>query len=581
VRIVRLRIQQFRGFDDATLRVGNHVTLVGEPRAGRSDIVTALRRVLDPRSTAARVDPLDVHRPPPAPSNDQTPLLTEVEVSLVALGSELEQLFDPRLEAIDPATGEPATSATASSSVMGIRLCYRLRYDETTGTGEHWVDYPHLSDPTVGSFVRATRQEREALPFIALHRAPPLQLRAEGLLRGLIEDADAAGLASALATLGSDVAASTEEFSDTPVVREQIAEVLAAGAGLLMELTGTSPEDRFSLVTEDGSLSALLRSVQATVELDAAGSLPLSAHGSTSTGILTAAEGAASARGPESVVLVDDFGDDLDAAAAEYLAAQLRRDVGQLWLSTRRPEAVRAFRPEEVVRLTRSHGKRRQHQLAPTTDRKQRGVRRQLQLLLLPAVTARTVVLLEGPHDLEGYGAVADRRLRVSGSPPPSAYGMRLVAPPGSDGGKERLPGLAQLALDLGFNVRVVIDHDGVGRDAALLSTLQALAEVVIRLPAKSAVERALVAGLDEKTVRDTLRWLSQEYGLGIDAAKVVKAELNKTAAKAIKEKGGLHQPWVDALPAGSSPPIARGVLDAIIAQPPAGGGIVEIPEPP
>jgi putative ATP-dependent endonuclease of the OLD family len=49
---------------------------------------------------------------------------------------------------------------------------------------------------------------------------------------------------------------------------------------------------------------------------------------------------------------------------------------------------------------------------------------------------------------------------------------------------------------------------------------------------------------------------------------------------KALKEKGGLHQPWVDALPSRPLPPIARSVLDAVVAPPPAAGDIVEIPEP-
>ncbi|MGH3220244.1 MAG: hypothetical protein ACRDPY_16330 [Streptosporangiaceae bacterium] len=118
------------------------------------------------------------------------------------------------------------------------------------------------------------------------------------------------------------------------------------------------------------------------------------------------------------------------------------------------------------------------------------------------------------------------------------------------------------------------------GKDEALLATLQALAKVVIRLPERTAVERALVAGLSEAAVRGTLTWLSQEYGLGIDVSQISASDLPKAAVKALKEKGGLHQPWVDALPRGSIPSVARSVLDAIVAPPATGGGIVEIPEP-
>lgn len=49
----------------------------------------------------------------------------------------------------------------------------------------------------------------------------------------------------------------------------------------------------------------------------------------------------------------------LDAASAEYLAARLRRRAGQVWLLTRQPEVPGAFEADELLRLTRSSGRRR------------------------------------------------------------------------------------------------------------------------------------------------------------------------------------------------------------------------------
>lgn len=69
---------------------------------GDSDLLLALRRVLHPRSTSARVDPLDIHHP-------VTDSLTEVEVTLTNLGDDLEQLLDARLELLNPESGLPAT----------------------------------------------------------------------------------------------------------------------------------------------------------------------------------------------------------------------------------------------------------------------------------------------------------------------------------------------------------------------------------------------------------------------------------------------------------------------------------------
>lgn len=530
---------------------------------------------MDYRSTSSRVDPLDVHRPTPAAD---PPSLTEVEVTLVDLGQSLEQLLDPRLEAVDPTTGMPAEPARADAAVLGVRLCYRARYDDQTGIGEHWVDYPKGSNPAAGQFVRAPRTEREALPVLLLDQSRPLQLRAEGLFRALIAESTPTELEVALELLRDQVSAATDALSASAPVRQQVAALMGEGAAQVLEVHSTNPENAISFAAEDGSTAALLRAIQPALELDGAGPLPLSSHGSTAADVLSLSEAALSASAPQSVLVVDDFGDRLDAASAEYMAAKLRRDAGQVWLSTRRPEAVRAFRPEEILRLTRSHGSRQHHQLPVTTDRKERAVRRHLQLLLLPAMSARAVALLEGVHDLEGYTAVADRQLRVAGQPPPAAFGVRLVAAAGGEGGKDTLPRLARLAAALGFRIRAVLDNDGPGTDATLLSELQAAAEVVIRLPNRTAVERALIAGLPPDVVRSTLTWLNDEYELNLDLPGITEADLPKEAAKALKAKSGLHQPWVDALPPGQAPPLAAGVLEALRAAAPS-APLVEIPD--
>ena len=48
MRISRLRLHDFRGWADLDLRPCTHVLLAGVPRAGRSDIIVALTRLLDP-----------------------------------------------------------------------------------------------------------------------------------------------------------------------------------------------------------------------------------------------------------------------------------------------------------------------------------------------------------------------------------------------------------------------------------------------------------------------------------------------------------------------------------------------------
>ncbi|MGC7845716.1 DUF2813 domain-containing protein [Desulforudis sp. 1088] len=54
MEIRELRIRQFRGFSELTLKPKGHVVLMGEPRAGRSDVIEALSRVLDTDAARTR-----------------------------------------------------------------------------------------------------------------------------------------------------------------------------------------------------------------------------------------------------------------------------------------------------------------------------------------------------------------------------------------------------------------------------------------------------------------------------------------------------------------------------------------------
>jgi len=195
-------------------------------------------------------------------------------------------------------------------------------------------------------------------------------------------------------------------------------------------------------------------------------------------------------------------------------------------------------------------------------------------------MSAETVALLEGPHDLEGYTAVTDRRLRQSGTPPPAAHGVQLIAPAGAGGGKDNLPPMARLAAELGFRVRVIVDGDAPGGDLALLSELGAAAEKVVRLPDRTAIEKVLVAGLPVASVTSTLQLLTDAFGLGLDLTGLDEVALRKLAIDKLKSKSGLHRPWVELLPGSRVPPLAVAVLDAICGAPVAPGTVVQLAEP-
>ncbi|TDB75121.1 hypothetical protein E1165_12380 [Micromonospora sp. KC723] len=284
------------------------------------------------------------------------------------------------------------------------------------------------------------------------------------------------------------------------------------------------------------------------------------------------------ATAPGAVILADDFGDQLDTANAEHLAARLRASAGQLWLSTRRPEVARAFEPEELVRLTRRGGVRAWHRLERPADRRAIRAMRQLHTQLLPALTSPTVAITEGPHDLVVYGTV-DRQ-RLPGAAPLSAVGVRLVAAgTGQDGGIGEIPVVADLARSLGFRVIALIDRDKA--EEQTIKQLEASCHVVVRLPPKTAIEGALLAGADIAAIRAAsatlTAFLNQDPAEGVPDTKVVDA------VKHSLHKKSLHEPFLDALveETQTPPPMIVDVLDHVATAAStsySGPAIIDIP---
>ena len=197
--------------------------------------------------------------------------------------------------------------------------------------------------------------------------------------------------------------------------------------------------------------------------------------------LLAAAELFASA-GSAGIVVIDDFGDGLDGDSASHLAATMRARAGQLWLTTRRAPVAEAFRRSEIVRLALDDERRRRvhHGREPTT-KAARLAARHISLQLLPAVAARSVVLLEGAHDRASYSALAERLLRDEDRPLPSASRVAIADAGAVDGagGASALQRIAEAAGDLGFFTVAVIDGDQGDQAERELQTLQESADMV------------------------------------------------------------------------------------------------------
>lgn len=552
MRVIRLDIRNFRGLRDVTVQPNGHVVVTGEPRAGRSTVVEALRRVLLPDSTRLPLtDDLDFN------DRDRSRRI-EIEVALGDLGDALEQDFFDHLEPWDVELGAVLAEAADPTELDGddrefaVRLCYRAQWDDDTEVGDHWVDFPKSSDAAAGQFARVPRRLLQQLPFLSPESSSrPLGFGPRSDFRKLVEQADGDDFASALENLIGQLEAGAGAFSQT----DQVSAALDAVMDAIRRPLGIGPRvaaDVVQFLPEGGSLGGILRSLGASLSISPGLSLPVSRHGSTVTEMLRTGEALALTENGDAVAVVDDFGESLDLSTAVHLAAAYRSSFTQVWMSTRRGSVAEVFRPGELVRLiTPRRNVGRVHQGIVPSSRAERVAARHLALQLLPAISSKTLVVLEGPHDRAGLGAVAVRRLEVDGEPLPSADGTYLADAGAADrsGGTGAAVKLATFAASLGFLVVVVLDGDRAGDEAE--AEAAAVCRAVVRLPPGQAIERALVEGLDDADVRKALESLVTGFGVSTaaDVSSASGEALRRLACDIIKSSGGLHAQFVELLP--------------------------------
>lgn len=566
MRVLRCTIGNFRGFERTEIVPRGHVVLVGEPRAGRSDLLAALGKVFE--VDASRVDEFDFH-------NSDLSKDVEIEVIVGDLGGTLEQRFLDHLEFWDRSTAtliegldDPGALPDAAASVL--RLAYRARWDRDEERANQAVFWAKPSDPSTDDLRRISRDDRAAFPFLRLAAGRPLNLAARGLLRSSLATGDADAIADALQEMTEGIEGLTTRLAGIDAIAEALEAVLATLRPYAEVDTPVGEMVRF--LPEDGSLSGLLRSLSPAIDLgDEVGRLPLARHGSTTGAQVMTAELIAAAAQSDAAVVIDDFGDGLDSASAQWLASLLRQRAGQVWLSTRRPEAARGFDTEELVRLTRarpvSSAARAVHYGKVPKSRAERVAMRELHRQILPAMTARALLVGEGPHDSAAYGALADRLAAEQDVLPPEAFGIRIIDAGSNDGGIDKEAHVAELARSLGFRVVALTDYDRDEAEAASrLAAMQEAADAVVRLPKGDAIESALLKGVPEAEIIAALLDLNQNYALPLptDWQSLTGTDLMVHVIKALKSNNGLHAPFVRAL-TGTLPPVAAQALSAAI----------------
>lgn len=570
MQIRDLSVQRFRGFSDLSIKPKGHVVVMGEPGAGRSDLIEAIARVLLPDARGVRVTTeLDFH-------NQDTSHPIQIALTLGNLGLEIEQDFIDHIEVWDRSENRLLVETDDISLLdqakyeRALRLGYHAEWVSEDERCEEWLFYPKDSDPSIGSFSLARRRDIERLNFNLLQWGGGriLDLGSRSTFRRVIEQSQGNDFENAIAEYVREVSHAAGKFTGSGQVEEALREVV----GPIGTLMGVSTEDVAQLLQfapEGGSPSGLLRSLGPSMDVgDGAGSLPVWRRGSTTASLFRIAEALALSPSSGLILAVDDLGDGLDAASSAQIASAVRRSAGQAWVTTRMPAIAEVFAPQEVVRL--GHvvgGSRSVRQGRQPATKAENVAAKHWHRNLLPALSYRSVIVVEGPNDFAALHNLSLRLSEEQGVPLPATKGVAIVnAGASGDGGYANVLKLAGTAKDIGLRAVGVVDGDMRESARAFVHANSTLCDAVLRLPDRVEIEAAIVDGLPDEILRQALREVAAAAELQEpqNFDQLTSARLAETAVRFIKNNS-LHGPFIYSLPSEHLPTLAVLLLDKAV----------------
>lgn len=551
--IRQVRVQRFRGFSDFTTPLDQHAVLVGEPGAGRSDLIEAVVRTLDPDYyRSRRGDELDFHDLDLSrPAEVELVLGDLSEAALDALGFLLE-LWDAASGALVESFDDPDAYDEARHEWV-LRIGYRLSVRED-GRLDEVVHWPKDAGP--GDEVRLVRPaEREFLPFIWQRgiSARPLDLGGRGDLRGLIDAQAGDPFDEAVGRFLAEVGDAAARFSQEERIRDALGAVLAPLRDVRRFNPALAAEDALRFLPDGGAASGLLRTLAPALTLQQGPALlPAARHGTTALAALRAGLMVAAAQQLERpVVAVDDLSADLDPALSRHVAATLRASAGQLILAARATTVTEVFEPEEVVRLSWRDGQRTATLGRPAVDKADRIAQRYYATQIAPALSASAVVVVEGIHDRLAIDGMALRAAAEGLAPSLAGAGIEVIEANGSGEIAKVVAQCTQLGI---YTIALLDNDDPAGASvAAHVTACGEAADVALHLPPRTGIERVLTRGVSDADLVSTLEALAAaipDVVLPADFRTRTALALQRLAIETLHDRSGaVHAAFVRSLP--------------------------------
>lgn len=539
MRLLQVTIKNFRGFRQDTIRLGGHIALVGENNSGKSTILDAIRRPLDPDPPLHDISEFDFH------GREFTGNPIAIEVVVGDLGAakdafrEQWEPWDKKRENLITEADDPAIFDLPDTETV-VRFGYRAWWDSSE---EHFREqhyYPKSTtedDPEQAELSRAADRRRvpffivpfprDARRLMDLTRQSPLsqlltarQVSLEPKLLEIVKRLESVG-----DYLYEDAA--FRSVIDDIVTRLSSLVPLDAERPLRLH---PLPEARFELP----------RSFQAVVRLATDPvALPLAHHGG---GLRNAAAAAVllclAAMREDFIVAFEEPEVSLHPALQRHFVGEMRSLAAQLLVTTHSEHVAERFAADEF-RIVRFSPERRV--VIPNLAPDERRWALHWSSKVGRAVFASAVVLVEGMGDelaFRGYARLMRegqaRRGTTSTQPGADFDSLNWAV---IEGGGDEIDHVARVLAEFGLPLAAVVDGDAAGDK--YLDRLVALGVSVVQLPRSCEVEDLLASQASTETLR---RFITQARELGRpvpDPAPLAEAELRDEALKLLRKARG------------------------------------------
>ena len=242
----------------------------------------------------------------------------------------------------------------------------------------------------------------------------------------------------------------------------------------------------------------------------------------------------------------------------------MRQSAAQVWVTTRNPSVAEVFEPPEVVRLGRDENNVRFARHGKQPGSKAEAVAaKHWHRNLLPALSYRSVVVVEGPNDFAALHSLALRLAKEQDQPLPATQGVSIInAGYTGSGGYTSVMRLSGTTKDIGLRSIAVVDGDKMEEAQKFVQDNLGMADAVIRLPDGVAIEAALLAGLEDDVMKQSLCDAASSAGLTIPSRlDQLSGNQLTQAILSFMKSNSLHAQFVEALPPENLPPLAIQVL--------------------